>query len=215
MNGSLARRRRRSRARRCGRGPWRRGQRDALDAEVGHHLAGGLELPAAAVDEHEVGRSGKSRRRPPPRPSLQAREAPGQHLAHHRVVVARREVALTDVELAVLALTEAFGAGHDHAADRVGPHDVGVVVDLDPARPLACRSFRPAPRAAFLAGGFRELADSASRALASRLDEVPLLAPARDADRDLAPGLRRSRLRPERRGSSAGASRRASGPAFK
>ncbi len=37
-----------------------------------------------------------------------------------------------DVELAVLVLGEALGPGHDHAADGVGPHDVAVVIDLDP-----------------------------------------------------------------------------------
>ena len=68
-----------------------RDEPDALDAERADHLARGLELPAPAVDDDEVGRVGKGaglRRLALP---LEAREAARQHLAHHRVIVARRE----------------------------------------------------------------------------------------------------------------------------
>ena len=72
------------------------------------------------------------RRRPPA--GYQPLEAPLQHLAHHRVIVARGQAFGPDVELAVLVLDEAVRPGHDHGADRVGALDVAVVVDLDPLR---------------------------------------------------------------------------------
>ena len=60
-------------------------QLHVLDAQIGEHLAGDGKLPRAAVDQREVGPFG-----------LgvvfflhKAREAAGQHLAHHGVVVAR------------------------------------------------------------------------------------------------------------------------------
>ena len=63
--------------------------RDVVDAEVGHGLQGGGQLAGAAVDQHQVG----------PRRVLagllllgQAPESAAQHLAHHAVVVAGREV---------------------------------------------------------------------------------------------------------------------------
>jgi hypothetical protein len=65
-----------------------------------------------------------------------AGEAPLHHLAHHAEIVARRDVRRADVELAVLVLHEPFRPGDDHRADRVGAHDVRVVVDLDAARRL-------------------------------------------------------------------------------
>ena len=61
-------------------------------------------------------------------------EAPLQHLAHHRVIVARRQAFGLDVELAVLVFDEAVRPGHDHGADRVGALDMAVVIDLDPPR---------------------------------------------------------------------------------
>ena len=111
---------------------------DVVDAEVGEHLLRDAELPGAAVDDHQVG------------PGLaavsavfleQSGEAPGQHLAHHAVVVARGDAAVVralgralDGELAIGVLEEAVGAGDDHDADRVGARDVAVVVDLDALR---------------------------------------------------------------------------------
>ena len=109
-----------------------RGEPHALDAERGQHLARRLELPAPAVDDDEVGRIGKGARLRRLAVPHEAREAARQHLAHHRVIVAGRQVRALDVEGAVLVLDEAFGPGDDHRPDRVGPHDVGIVVDLDP-----------------------------------------------------------------------------------
>src|SRR5436189_123899 len=83
---------------------------DVLERELGHHLARGLELALAAVDQHQV------------RPVLLvalgvllegAAEAARQHLAHHGEVVAGGALAL-DVELAVAVLDEAVGARDDH-----------------------------------------------------------------------------------------------------
>ena len=50
------------------------------------------------------------------------------------IVVAGRELLRADVELAVLVFAEAFRARHDHGADRIGPGDMAVVIDLDAAR---------------------------------------------------------------------------------
>src|SRR6267142_545211 len=61
-------------------------------------------------------------------------EATLQHLAHHREVIAWRELGRADVELAILIFAEALGAGDDHSANRIRALDVAVVVDLDAAR---------------------------------------------------------------------------------
>ena len=66
-----------------------RGERHARHAERGQDLARGLELPLAAVDDDEVGRVGKSPRVRRLALAQKPGEAAGQHLAHHRVVVAR------------------------------------------------------------------------------------------------------------------------------
>jgi hypothetical protein len=102
---------------------------DVVDAQVGHHLQRRVQLALAAVDQHQVGAVVAV--------ALflfldQAGEAAAQHLLHHPVVVAGRQLGRADVELAVLALHEALRPGHDHAAHRVGALDVAVVVDLDP-----------------------------------------------------------------------------------
>ncbi len=65
----------------------------------------------------------------------QAGEAAAHHLAHHAVVVAGGQILAPDIELAILRLLEAVGAGHDHAADRIRALDMGVVVDLNPLGP--------------------------------------------------------------------------------
>ncbi|MNC50486.1 hypothetical protein D3C75_997290 [compost metagenome] len=62
-------------------------------------------------------------------------KAPAHDLAHHAVVVAGGQVFAADVELAVLVLAEALRPRDDHAADGIGPLDVGVVIDLDPFGP--------------------------------------------------------------------------------
>lgn len=49
----------------------------------------------------------------------QPAETPVQHLAHHGVVVAGREVLALHVELAVLRFDEALRARHDHGADGI------------------------------------------------------------------------------------------------
>src|SRR5690606_15968628 len=61
----------------------------------------------------------------------QAGEAATHDLAHHAVIVARSQVVAADVELSVLVAAKALRPGDDHAADGVGPLDVGVVIDLD------------------------------------------------------------------------------------
>ena len=64
-----------------------------------------------------------------------------------------------DVELAVLAFLEAVRPGHDHAADRVGAHDVAVVVDLDPlGRGLQAEGLAHGREQLGLGGAFRQLA---------------------------------------------------------
>ena len=112
---------------------------DVAQAEVGQHLAGDLELAGAAVDQDEIGPIGKlvvvgssssasrryragsglagvvdGRRGSRSGGSVllggEALEAARQNLAHHGVVVARREVCRADVELAVLAFDEAVAA---------------------------------------------------------------------------------------------------------
>ena len=105
------------------------------------NLADRVELAAAAIDDDEVGPLRKRivvrfgfggiafRRR-----RQQPLEAPLQHLAHHRVIVARRQAFGLDVELAILVLDEAVRPRHDHGTHRVSALDVAVVVDLDPPR---------------------------------------------------------------------------------
>ena len=100
-----------------------------MDARVLHHLAHRRQLPLAAVDQQQV------------RPFaalpvgillLEPGEAPLEHLAHHREIVAGLRLGPLDVELAIAVLAEALGPGDDHRAGRVGAHDVAVVIDLDP-----------------------------------------------------------------------------------
>ena len=64
----------------------------------------------------------------------QPREAARQHLAHHPIVVARRQIGALDIELAILVFDEALGPRDDERTDRVRPLDVAIVVDLDPLR---------------------------------------------------------------------------------
>jgi hypothetical protein len=64
----------------------------------------------------------------------QPREPALHDFAHHPEIIAGGDVGRFDVELAVLVFHEPFRPGDDHAADGIGAHDVGVVVDLDAAR---------------------------------------------------------------------------------
>ncbi len=95
------------------------------------------QLALAAVDAPpDPARATRRRDRPAPRgasSSSRLKRRP-QHLAHHAVIVARREVGRADVELAILVFLEALRAGDDHGADRIGALDVAVVVDLDALR---------------------------------------------------------------------------------
>src|SRR5208337_497660 len=87
---------------------------DPLHPQRGHHLARGLELPAPSVDDDEIRRVGKPARLRRLALANEPREAPSQHLAHHRIVVARSKIRALDVERAVLVLDEAFRPRHDH-----------------------------------------------------------------------------------------------------
>ena len=87
------------------------------------------ELALAAVDQQQV-------RPVAPAPIrillLEPGKAASEHFAHHREIVARGGLLTLDVELAILVLEEPLRPGDDHRADGIGPHDVAVVVDLDP-----------------------------------------------------------------------------------
>ena len=127
-----------------------RQQRDLAKSQFLEDFVYRVELAAAAVDDDEIGplrkrivirfcirfwlclcvcfyfgRLAFGRRQEP-------LEAPLQDLAHHGVIVARRQAFGLDVELAVLVLDETVRPRHDHGADRVGALDMAVVVDLDP-----------------------------------------------------------------------------------
>ena len=120
-----------------------------------------------------------------------------EHLAHHREIVARRGLRPLDVELAILVLAEALGPGDDHRADRVGAHDVAVVIDLDPL--AAARAARTVRRAragcapgCVVSASRRSSASSALRC-ACRIS-LRLLAALRHLERHLALGALGQRL---------------------
>ena len=57
------------------------------------------------------------------------------------IVVARRQLLILDVKCAIMRFHEPVRARHDHRADRIRAHDMGIVVNLDPARrPLKAES---------------------------------------------------------------------------
>ena len=123
-------------------------------------------------------------------------ETPLQHLAHHRVVVARRQAFGFDVELAVLVLDEAVRARHDHGADGIGALDVAVVVDLDPLRRMRQpkrgdhRLQQPS-----LGRGIGELAAERLARIGQRVrDQFLLFAAPRRGDFHLESGLDRERI---------------------
>ena len=111
-----------------------------MDPGILQRLANGRELTLATVDQQHV--------RPVTLGAVrillfEASEAAAQNLAHHREVVARHRPLALDVELAVAVLAKAFGPGDDHRADRIGAHDMAVVVDFDPVRrPLQLEQLR-------------------------------------------------------------------------
>ena len=101
------------------------------------------------------------------------------------------EILALDVERAVMAFHEAFRPRDDHRADRVRPHDVGIVVDLDAAQRAfdaeGSRRARPAasPGSA-LSASLR--AKRLAGILAARLiDELAFLAALRHGDLDAWP----------------------------
>ena len=155
-------------------------------------LARRLELPAPAVDDDEIGRVGKGAGLGRLALPLEARETARQHLAHHRVIVAGREIDALDVEGAVLVLDEAFGAGDHHRADRVRPHDVGIVVDLDPPdRLIDAEGLAQRNDQLLLGRRFGELArQSLLRVAHGGVDQILLLAALRRADGDAMPDAR-------------------------
>src|SRR5499427_4895186 len=130
-------------------------QRHVDDAERRERLLGRAQLPAAAVDNDEIGprrgnlairptgdvdrlarlrlRAGRARHRPR-RLVHQPLETAAQYLSHHAEIVAGHEVGGTDIELAVLVLLEALSPGDDHGAHGIAALDVTVVVDLDTTR---------------------------------------------------------------------------------
>ena len=183
-----------------------RGEAHALDAQFGENLPRLLELSAPAVDQHEIGPFGKGARRLRRRLAIalpgEARETPPQHFAHHRVIVARRQRRALDVERAVLVLHEAVGAGDDHRADRIGPHDVGIVEDFDAAdRMIDAEGGAERGEQFLLRRRVGELARQSFARIAHRvLDELALFAAFRRADRDAVAGARAQAPRRARRG---------------
>ena len=166
---------------------------DVLDPQFDHDLVHGADLPGAAVDQQEIGPG----RGLAVRVFLQkAGEAAGQHLLHHAEVIACGDLVAPDVELAILALLETLGTGHDHRADRVDALDVAVVVDLDPAGRFGQVEGLGQPAQQFGLG--RRLGHLAGKALAGvaqgRADQLCLLTPLRHGDLDLAAGLLGQRL---------------------
>ena len=166
-------------------------QADVLDPHFLQHRLRRVELPAPAVDQHEVG------------PfaavaigvlGLRAGEAALEHLAHHREIVVGRRAP--DVELAVLALAEPLRPGDDHRAQRVGALDMAVVVDLD-----ALRRLGQLEQVGDLAQQFR-LRGRFGQPPVERLDRVALclihqaaaIPPLRHRQRDLIPRALAQRL---------------------
>ncbi len=178
-------------------------QRNVGDPEAFKRFTCGGQLPLAAVDQHQVGPGGHfhhGRIRQAVAVFVLLRgnrigfdfrcgqctfvflQKPGeparQDFAHHAVVVPGDQVFRLDVELAVMGLRKAFGTRDDHAADRIGAHDVRVVVDLDPPwREGQVEGFGHALQQARLAGGFRKAASERFAGVGQRVvDQVLLFA---------------------------------------
>ena len=168
-------------------------QGHVLHPQLAGHLQHGVELAAAAVDQHQV--------RPVAAGAVgilahQAGEAPGHHLAHHGVVVAGGQIAGLDVELAVLALLEAVRAGHHHGAHGVGAGDMAVVVHLDaPGRAVQVEHVGQLAQQLGLAGRFGQPPVQRLDGVAfRRFDQRPLFAPLGAGDGHLPVGLQRQGL---------------------
>ena len=160
------------------------------DAEIGQGFGDGIELAEAAIDQHEI------------RPGREvagftlfqgAGEAPTHDLTHHAVIIARLELGILDIELAILALLKTLRSGDDHAADHVCALDVRVVVDFDALRRgLKIEGARDIVEQARLARRFGEFARQGLAGAAYCLvDEAALFAALGCTDFDLAPGLER------------------------
>ena len=79
------------------------------------------------------------------------------HLAHHAKIIARNDVFGTNVEFAVLVFHKALRTGHDHRADRIAAHDMGVVIDLyAPWHPRQIESLSHSAQQPGLRGCFRQ-----------------------------------------------------------
>jgi hypothetical protein len=118
----------------------------------------------------------------------QPREPALHDFAHHAEIVARGDVGRFDVEFAILVFHKPFRPRHNHAADSVCAHDVGVVVNLDaPWRMRQAEGFRKALQQPCLACGFRQVPAMRFACVGQHLfDQFALLAALRCADRDLA-----------------------------
>ena len=91
--------------------------------------------------------------------------------------------------------TKPSGAGDDHRADRVRPHDVGIVVDLDPPdRMIDAKRLAERGEQLLLARRLGEFARQRLARVARGVDELFLLAALRRADRDAVPARAESDL---------------------
>ena len=83
-------------------------------------------------------------------------------------------------------LTKPSGSGDHHRADRVGAHDVGIVVDLDPPdRMVDAKGLAERSDELLLSRRFRELArQSLLRVAQGGVDQILLFAATRRADGD-------------------------------
>ncbi len=90
------------------------------------------------------------------------------------------------LKVRVLVLDEAVDARDDHRADRIGPHDVGIVIDFDAAdRTVDAERGRQRSEQLFLRRRVREFARQRLARIAQRVfDKLLFFAAARRADCD-------------------------------
>src|ERR1700733_8259785 len=163
-----------------------RDQPHPFDPEAGQNFPRGLELSPPAVDDDKVWRirkgAGLRRFAMPDKTG----KTPRQHFAHHAVVVAGRQIHALDVEGTVLALDEAFGSSDHHRADRVGPHDVRIVVNLHaPDWMIDAKGLTERSDKLFLRRRFGKLArQSLLRVAQGGVDQILFFAATRRADGD-------------------------------
>ena len=102
-----------------------------LNPQFAYDLHDGTHLPLATIDEDKI------------RPVFiafgfviihQPPKSPRHDFAHHGKVVAGCRVRIFDVKLAILAFDETFRSRHDHRAECVGPLNMAVIINFDPAR---------------------------------------------------------------------------------